>query len=219
MGTAVPMLAAGLYAPLAKIFLDRGYEVNIHSLPNFGLGRLDEASDILAETVFGGDPNRRAILVGHSQGGVHAVDHAHRYPDQVWAVFTFGSPAHGTRMANLGRFTDRIPAIGHMAAHSEYLRDMRDGAVYPAHQIHSMYTLFDQLVIPWFSPAVRGGNNILLAPKWLHCSLGRLGQRRSQGVERMVGFAEHVFIIQHKGLHDYIETVLDELEKPIEKVA
>lgn len=86
-GDCVPMLAAGLYAPLAKIFLDRGYEVNIHSLPNFGLGRLDEASDKLAETVFGGDPNRRAILVGHSQGGVHAVDHAHRFPDQVRAVF------------------------------------------------------------------------------------------------------------------------------------
>jgi pimeloyl-ACP methyl ester carboxylesterase len=92
-GTLVPSLGRSLYQPLVKFFLGvRGYLTDVVCIPRLGLGDLDEANDELAEVIFAAHPNSRFILVGHSQGGLHAILLAHRFPDRVVAGANF---AHG----------------------------------------------------------------------------------------------------------------------------
>lgn len=212
-GTLVPSLGRSLYQPLVKFFLGvRGYLTDVVCIPRLGLGDLDEANDELAEVIFAAHPNSRFILVGHSQGGLHAILLAHRFPDRVVAVFNFGAPHHGTQLARMAPWLPKHPAVRAMASHSERLRELRATNVFPPDLIYSFYTLFDQLVFPWFSPALRGANNVLVAPEIFHWFLKRIGQRRSAGVELVHGVSEHVFVIWLACLHDCIATALDGLE-------
>lgn len=218
MGTFCPQSATRAYRKLAKLFEDRGYEVVIHAIPKLGLGRIDEASDILANTVFGPNLRQRFIFVGHSQGSLIALHLARYYPEQVRAVFCFGAPFHGTRLANLGRLI-WSPAVRAMAAHSSYLHELRQDQTYIANNIHSLFSVFDELVIPWFASTVAGANNVVLAPTWLHGTLIRAGLTRSHGIELVGGWADHLGVIWHPTFYDYITQQMDLLEATQQSVA
>lgn len=212
-GTFVPSLGRHLYRPLVKFFLKtRGYTTEVVCIPRLGVGDLDEANDELALLIFAADPNIRFILVGHSQGGIHAILLAHRFPDRVVAVFNFGTPHHGTQLARLLPWVHNFPSVQAMASHSERLRMLRAANAFSLERIYSFYTVFDELVFPWFSPALRGAHNVLVAPSLLHWALKRLGQRRSAGVELVHGLSDHIFVIWLTILHECIATALDELE-------
>lgn len=211
MGTFAPRCASRAYQPLADVFSRRGYNVVILALPKFGLGKLDEASDALAEQVFS-QPGR-FILVGHSQGALHAFHHARYFGERVAAVLAFGAPFHGTRLANLGSMLRVLPAIPAMAAHSQFLHELREDQTYRAENVHSLFSVLDELVVPWFASSVVGAHNVVLAPRALHGMLIRAGLRRSHGVELIDGLAEHLGVIWHPALHRYVEHVLDQLER------
>jgi len=211
-GTFVPDIAKFAYSPLADLFRDRGYAVQVETIPCLGLRSLDSAADTLASRVFDDDLSRLYILVGHSQGGVHTLDLASRRPKQVLAVFNFAAPHHGTHLANLGHWVGWIPAIRGMEAHSRHLHNLRGVKEFEEENIHSLFTVFDQLVVPWFASTVYGAQNVVLAPKIMHKLLCGIGFRRSKGVELLHGYAEHLFVIWHKQFYAYIESTLDELE-------
>jgi pimeloyl-ACP methyl ester carboxylesterase len=210
MGTFAPQFAESFYQSLAQVFRLRGYPVIIKSIPGLGLGHLADSSAELAESVF--EDDKRYILVGHSQGALHAFNHAKQYGDQIAAVFAFGAPFHGTRLANLGHWLSAIPAIRNMASHSRYLRELRSDQTYTSENVYSMFSVLDELVVPFFASSVKGANNVVLAPEFIHKPLIKLGFRRSRGVELVNGWAEHLGVIWHPALHNYVDDVLDQLE-------
>lgn len=212
MGTFCPQLAARVYRPLARVFEARGYEVIIRAIPKLGLGRLEDASDELAMKVFEPNPERRYILVGHSQGALHALHHGKYFAGCVVAVIAFGAPFHGTRLANLGKILSWLPAIRTMAAHSRYLHELREDQSFMADNVYSLFSVMDELVVPWFASTVAGAHNVVLAPRFLHAILVRAGLKRSHGIELVDGWAEHLGVIWHPALHKYIDGVLDRLE-------
>lgn len=209
-GTFVSAAAARVYEPLADVFRRRDYAVKILTIPRLGLGSLDDAANRLDEAIFSED-DAQLILVGHSQGGVHTLDLAGRHPDRVVAVFNFATPHHGTRLASLGHWVSWVPAIRGMEAHSRHLHNLRGVREFEEENIHSLYTIFDQLVVPWFASTMYGAKNVVLAPAILHRLLSRAGFRRSEGVELIHGYAEHLFVIWHRQFHDYIGQQLDRL--------
>ena len=211
MGTFVPQKLQFVYSPLADIFTSRGYEVKVVGLPLWGLSSLDDAADTLDELIFTAGADERYILVGHSQGGVHALDLASRHPESVLAVFNFAAPHHGTRLANLGHWVTWMPAVRGMKAHSMHLHNLRT-LDYDQERIHSLFTVFDEFVVPWFASSIQGAHNVVLAPSILHGLLGRVGFKRSHGVQLVHGYAGHLFVIWHSRFHEYIERTLSELE-------
>ncbi|MBP9826990.1 alpha/beta fold hydrolase [Candidatus Saccharibacteria bacterium] len=212
MGTFVPRPLRFVYTPLADIFRERGYRVRTLGIPCLGLGSLDGAADALEQRVFTDDPDEKFIFVGHSQGGVHTLDLASRHPEKVLAVFNFAAPHHGTRLANLGSWVAWVPAIRGMAAHSQHLHELRGVKAFEEENIHSLFTVFDQLVVPWFASGMLGAQNVVLVPKTLQRLLKGAGLTRSNGTELIHGYADHLFIIWHKQFHAYIERTLDQLE-------
>lgn len=211
MGTFCPQLAAFAYAKLAGLFEARGYRVQILAIPKLGLGRIDDAADELARRVFVPGSSGRFILVGHSQGSLLALHLARYYPHRVLAVFCFGAPFHGTRLANLGRIL-WLPAIRTMAAHSRFLRELREDQTYTAENVHSLFSVLDELVVPWFASTVAGAHNVVMAPAWMHGLLIRAGLTRSHGIELVDGWADHLGVIWHAAFRTYIEQQLDRLE-------
>ncbi len=212
MGTFCPQLAACVYRPLARVFEARGYDVVILAIPKLGLGHLEDASDELATKVFLPNPERRYILVGHSQGALHALHHGKYFSGLVVAVIAFGAPFHGTRLANLGQILSWLPAIRTMAAHSRYLHELREDQSFTAENVYSLFSVMDELVVPWFASTVSGAHNVVLAPAFLHRLLIRAGLTRSHGIELVDGWAEHLGVIWHRALHRYVDGVLDQLE-------
>jgi pimeloyl-ACP methyl ester carboxylesterase len=211
MGTTVPQFGELAYYPLAKVFIDYGYTVRIKSIPNLGLGRLDESSDALAQETFS-DPSQRHILVGHSQGALHALHHAKQFHASVDAVFAFAAPFYGTHAANLGLKIVDLPAIRTMATNSRFLTDLRAGD-HKLDHIHSIYTILDQLVVPWFGSTITGANNVVLAPGFTHSTLIKKGFKQSRGIELIDGLAGHLGVIYHPALHHYVRQELDKLNK------
>ncbi len=212
MGTFCPPAATFAYHSLADLFEQRGYPVSVKAIPKLGLGRIDEAAGQLAGEVFHTpDDGRRYLLVGHSQGALIALHHARAYPSLVRAVFGFGGPFHGTRLANLGHLL-RLPAVRTMAAHSRFLHELREDKSYDTENVYSLYSVFDELVVPWFASSVKGANNVVLAPARLHPLLVRIGLTRSRGIELVDGWADHLGVIWHPALHSYVAYALDQLE-------
>ena len=211
MGTFCPQLAALAYTKLARLFEARGYKVVVLAIPRLGLGRIDEASDELARKVFALGATQHFILVGHSQGSLIALHLARYYPERVRAVFCFGAPFHGTRLANLGRIV-WLPAIRTMAAHSRFLHELREDQTYTAENVHSLFSVLDELVVPWFASTVAGAHNVVMAPAWMHGLLIRAGLTRSHGIELVDGVADHLGVIWHSAFRTYIEHELDRLE-------
>ena len=208
MGTFVPQKLQFVYGPLADIFKARGYEVKVVGLPSWGLSSLDDAANTLDESIFTAGADARYILVGHSQGGVHALDLASRHPDSVLAIFNFATPHHGTRLASISRW---IPATRDMNSHSLHLHNLR-ALNYDHERIHSLFTVFDEFVVPWFASSIHGARNVVLAPSIIHGLLGRVGFKRSPEVQLVHGYAGHLLVIWHSQFHQYIERTLDELE-------
>ncbi|MEI6581707.1 MAG: alpha/beta hydrolase [bacterium] len=211
MGTFVPQKLQFVYSPLVDIFTGRGYDVKVVGLPSWGLSSLDDAANTLDELIFTAGADERYILVGHSQGGVHTLDLATRHPDSVLAVFNFAAPHHGTRLANLGYWVTWMPAVRGMKAHSTHLHNLRT-LDYDHERIHSLFTVFDEFVVPWFASSIHGAHNVVLAPSIMHGLLGRVGFKRSPEVQLVHGYAGHLLVIWHRQFHKYIERTLDELE-------
>ena len=214
MGTFVPQCLEFVYQPLADIFLRIGYPVRILAIESLGLGPLKLAATTMAGQIFSDNPEERFIVVGHSQGAIHGMDIIAQRPEQVLRVFELGAPFHGTLLANLGKRLSWLPAIGDMAAHSSHLRDVRASG-YDPDRIHSLLTIFDELVIPWSASMVVGAHNVVLAPRVMHKLLKGLGLRRSEGVELIHGFADHLFVIWNKQFHAYILAEIDKLERSL----
>lgn len=212
MGTFCPPVASLAYRRLAGLFEARGYSVLIKAIPNLGLGRIDDASEKLADEVFASLRAERYILAGHSQGALIALHHARLYPTLVEAGFGFGGPFHGTRLANLAKLMMFAPSFRTMSAHSRFLRELRDDSSYDSENFHTLYSVFDELVVPWFASTLRGANNVVLAPARLHPLLVRFGLTRSRGIELVDGWADHLGVIWHPALHRQVEMALDEIE-------
>lgn len=212
MGTFVPQLLDFFYRPLEKVFRERGYEVEILAIPKLGLGDMNAARRALEVQIFSAYPEARFIFVGHSQGGIHVEDLRALAPHRVLMTHGFGVPFHGTRIASLGRVTSFFPAVRGMRAHSTHLQTVRGAAARHDQHVHSYFTVFDELVVPFFASALHGAHNVIVAPKMLHHTLIALGFRRSKGIELIDGFAEHIFIIWNQKLHAHIHRALDALE-------
>jgi len=210
MGTAMSQRLEFIYQPLVGIFEHRGYQVSVYSIPGLGLGSLESSTKELDKIIFSNN-KYHYILLGHSQGGVHALGLAAKHPKRVEAVFTFGTPHHGTMLASLGSWLDWVPSIKEMRAHSTHLHNLRE-LKYSQERIHSLFTVFDQLVVPWFASTVHGSKNVILMPKSLHKLLRGIGLRADDEAELIHGYAEHLFIIWHKKFHSYILSTLDSIE-------
>lgn len=221
-GTFVAQWYAELvYGSLAEFLRERGYEVRTLAIPKLGLGSMDEALEEMALSLLAeyADPDIRFIIIGHSQGGSHAVGLMKQLKGRVIRpVISLSAPHHGTRLANLGTPLHFLPkSFQDMAAHSGVLRRLRtaeDALEELAEtEVVSLMSLLDSLVWPFWASVLNGAENILLAPAWLHPLLRRAGFRRSNGVELVDGYTGHLGIIKHPAVLDAIGRQFDKLEQ------
>ncbi len=226
LGNTVVVIVAGtfvadwyaqfVYGSLKRAVETRGYTVVILSIPRLGLGPMDAALDTMHAVLLQDYPAERFVLIGHSQGGSHIMGLKRRLGSRAVKTLQLSAPNHGTRLANLGGWLKAFPAIGNMAAHSPFLRELRSieeiVEEVEAMEIVSVMSLFDQLVLPFFASVLKGAENIVIAPKVLHPLLVRLGFRRSNGVQLVDGIADHLSIISHGAVLRLVEKMFDDLE-------
>lgn len=205
-----------VYGSLKAAIIERGYPVRIIAIPNLGLGSMQRALDSMHQQICAEFPTQRIVLIGHSQGGSHTMGLKRLLGSRAIRVVQLSAPNHGTRLANLGGWLKAFPAIGNMAAHSPVLRELRSleeiVEEVEAMELISVMSVFDQLVLPFFASVLKGAKNIVIAPRFMHPLLLKLGFRRSNGVELVDGFADHLSIISHQSVLRLLHGVFDELE-------
>ncbi len=221
-GTLVAQWYSGLvYGATAHyIHTQLGYEVRVLAIPQLGTGSIDAASESMAKQLRHEYPNpaTRFIILGHSQGGSHAIALARLLGSRaIRPVIPLAAPHHGTMLASLGKNLGFLPAaFREMATHSEVLRRLRSAEQSAEGvaelEIVSIMTFFDIAVLPFSASLLKDAENIVLAPKVLHPLLRRLGLRRSKGVELVNGLVGHVGIVKHPAALHAIKERIEKLE-------
>lgn len=108
-------------------------------------------------------PNQKVILVGHSQGGLHAVRLGIDRPNVV-RVISIGTPHHGTELARPAVLLGEIGAgLSDMRPHSHYMGAYIARLPKIAPRLVSIYSRHDGLVIPYHNAHVAGATNYLFA--------------------------------------------------------
>ena len=164
-GTGGP---AFYYEPLRTRLQANGYRAWIFELTNLGTGDIRNTARDLARfvaTVRAQTGAAKVDLIGHSQGGLVARQYV-RFEGGagiVDSVITFGSPNHGTLAANLAQlFTlgtcAGIVACEQMTVGSSFLATLNAGdESYGAPHYTSLYTVYDEVVYPYWTSALGGG--------------------------------------------------------------
>jgi triacylglycerol esterase/lipase EstA (alpha/beta hydrolase family) len=150
----------GYWAQLAALLSQRGISWMTLDLEPLDAGIDDYAPQIEAalERLCAASGQPRAVLIGHSMGGVAARAYLRRYGDQrVTRLITLGSPHNGTALAHLG------PGLN--------ARQMRHGAPWLAELaasetpalralIVSLWSHHDNIVSPQDSACLPGARNV-----------------------------------------------------------
>ena len=108
-------------------------------------------------------PEQKVILIGHSQGGLHAVRLAIERPNVV-RVYTIGTPHNGTELAwsavplrSVGTgLSDMRPQSPYMVAYIARLPEI-------ASRLVSIYSRHDWLVVPYHKAHVDGAINYMFS--------------------------------------------------------
>lgn len=194
-GTFAPPPIFGLrvfYSGTTKPFEATGHTVHVENLLHLGLGNPAKAKARLEDKHFHPDDGRKFILIGHSQGGSHALDLANTYPKRVEKVVLLGAPGYGTRLAPV---RVPIPAVRALSTPSRWLQGIRHHDNFDPTKVVSIFTAGDLLVFPWTSSIVDGAQNYLVVPKifeWPAVGLGRiLVQKKMDSVQVLHGTTEH----------------------------
>ena len=164
-GTGGP---AFYYEPLRARLQANGYRTWIFQLTDLGLGDIRGTSRDLAAFVAGVRAQTGAAkvdLIGHSQGGLVSRQYI-KYDGgaaTVDSAMMFGSPNHGTLVANLARlFTVGtclgIVACQQMTIGSSFLADLNAGDdTIGSVRYTSFYTAYDEVVVPYTTSALADG--------------------------------------------------------------
>ncbi len=164
-GTGGP---AFYYEPLRARLQANGYRAWIFQLTDLGLGDIRGTSRDLAAFVAGVRAQTGAAkvdLIGHSQGGLVSrqyvkYDGGAAYVD---SMMMFGSPNHGTLVANLARLFSVGSCLGIVACHqmtigSSFLADLNAGDdTIGSVAYTSFYTAYDEVVVPYTTSALADG--------------------------------------------------------------
>ena len=190
-GTAAPKEAYPLYAPiLNSVHSSIPAQERYFPLPNKGLGpvmdTLEELRDRVCPLVRNLD--EKPIVVGHSQGGVHAAMLGSYGLASV--VVSLASPHGGMR--SLGVIESLSPAAHDLDAHSDFIAVHRDElANYRSDvALHTVNATFDQIVLRQFS--VTSSTRWWDAPRWVPGCLLRI----PEGVRRLRSAlpSEHILL-------------------------
>lgn len=149
-GTFVtPTAAEKIYGRLAAAL-----DAEVLTLPGLGMGHTGDSADALCEML----PEFEPIdLVGHSQGGMVALDLATRYQFRVRHCVTLGAPLGGTAWS---KHWAPFPSARCMARGSRYTASLRRRGVPVG--LHCVAGGGDKLVIPTNTAHVSGARNYVL---------------------------------------------------------
>ena len=164
-GTGGP---AFYYEALKARLEAHGYRAWIFQLTNLGFGDIRNTSKDLARFVAAVRAQTGAAkvdLVGHSQGGLVSRQYI-KFDGgtaTVDSAIMFGSPNHGTLLANLAELFGggdclRIIACQQMAAGSSFLDTLNAGDDTPGPSVYtSLYTIYDEIVVPYTTSMLADG--------------------------------------------------------------
>lgn len=151
-----------------------GHRAWIFQLTGLGLGDIRDTAGDLAQFVAGVRAQTgaaRVDLIGHSQGGLVSRQYVKfNGGDQtVDSLIMFGSPNHGTLAANLAQLFSFgtclwIVACEQMTVGSTFLASLNAGDdTYGPVGYTSIYTIFDEVVVPYTTAAMDdGATNVLI---------------------------------------------------------
>ena len=172
------MCNAGGWAWLARYLIARGYAAHTVTLePLFAQieGYVEPLARKVNEVVGEG---KRAILIGHSMGGLVCRAYARRFgAARIERIVTLGAPHHGSVLAPMGPGADALD----MWPTAEWLRGLaaseRNRLPVP---ITSIYSYHDNFVAPQDSSVLAGAKNVPLG------GLGHLSLQFSRRVAALV---------------------------------
>ncbi len=172
------MCNAGGWAWFARYLIARGYAVHAVTLEPLFV-QIEDYVEPLARTVNDAvRPGERAILVGHSMGGLVCRAYARRFgAARIARLVTLGAPHHGSALAPIGHGADALD----MRPMAEWLRGLaasEQGG--PPVPITSIYSCHDNFVAPQDSSVLVGAKNVPLA------GLGHLSLLFSRRVAALV---------------------------------
>jgi pimeloyl-ACP methyl ester carboxylesterase len=150
-GTFCPPAAARrIYGPMA---LAIGAE--ILTLPGLGMGHTRRSADAVAELL----PQDDFVeLVGHSQGGMVALDLTTRWGSTVWKCVTLGAPLGGTTWSPAWA---PFAAARCMTRRSRYMAEVIDRDPF-CRYLHCVAGSRDRLVVPTRAAHLSGARNYTL---------------------------------------------------------
>lgn len=122
-------------------------------------------------------------LIGHSEGGLVAYALGKRFPEKVDKVISLGAPFQGTIVAYLNYF---VPGAKDMALGSFYLQELQEKDFPEEVSFFSLYSLYDQVVIPADSsilPTRRNVKNICVDNV---CHAGLIGEKSYGIIEKIL---------------------------------
>jgi len=127
---------------------------------------------------------KKMSLLGHSQGGLLAIDIAKQRPDLIQKVVALGPPLRGTDTAYLNY---PIPSCQEMIPNNPYCQRLLEGDFPREVLFTSIYTSSDQVIRPWQNallPERQGNIKNIAAPPVGH--LGLIGPRCYTLVEKVL---------------------------------
>lgn len=106
----------------------------------------------------------RISILGHSQGGLVAISLGKRFPNKVDKVVSLGVPYDGTYVAYLNYF---VPGARDMVPGSDYLRGLQAREFPEGVRFFSVYSPWDEAVIPRDSSKLPGARDIVYGSDFL----------------------------------------------------
>ena len=172
------MCNAGGWAWFARRLAARGHAVHAVTLEPLFVPIEDYVAPLARKLDEVVRPDERAILIGHSMGGLVCRAYARRFGGlRIARIVTLGAPNHGSVLAPLGHGADALD----MWPASEWLRELAaseaGGLPVP---VTSIYSCHDNFVAPQASSVLAGAKNVPLA------GLGHLSLQFSRRVAALV---------------------------------